>query len=43
MAPRRTGRGRERLAVEPALLSLVCHGLNEKRKAQAKRASTQRC
>jgi WD40 repeat protein len=28
--------GLRELAVEPALLSLVCHGLNEKRKAQGK-------
>ena len=28
--------GMSELAVEPALLSLVCHGLNEKRKAQNK-------
>ena len=32
------GAGPTDLAVEPALLSLVCHGLNERRKAQGKSA-----
>jgi WD40 repeat protein len=33
-----TAAGTTELEVEPALLSLVCHGLNEKRKAQGKPA-----